>query len=462
MTDIVVVSNRGPLSFRLEAGRPVSSTGGGGLAATLRPLLAGSGATWIASILGEADRLAAADGLFQADGLTLVPVQNDPDVYSMAYDVISNGTLWFVHHHLFDLPRRPRFDWHWHEAWAGYRSYNRQFANAVGEVAPNGAVVLVQDYHFSLVGSMLAQERPDLVTVHFHHTPFTEPETLAVLPHAARTELLSGLAGFSACGFHTARWESAFQRCYTEAGSNPGVDAPRTFVSPLGPSVHDLEALARGQRVDRAMDDLAEQIGDRKLIVRVDRMEMSKNLLRGFWAYEELLETRPRWRGEVVFAAFCYPSRETLADYLGYRSEVDHTVARINDRFGSDQWTPILYDPVDDLPRSMAALRRYDVLLVNPIRDGLNMVAKEGPWLNQRDGVLVLSREAGAWAELADAALGVNPYDVSGTAAELEAALSMELQERARRASALKSEIGRRSAADWLEDQLAAAQSSSV
>ncbi|MGH8995969.1 MAG: trehalose-6-phosphate synthase, partial [Acidimicrobiales bacterium] len=152
MSDVVVVSNRGPVSFRMQGGRPVASTAGGGLAGTLRPLLEGSGTTWVAATLGEADRAAAQEGMLETDGIRVVPVDIERAVFQMAYDVVANGTLWYCHHHLFDLTRRPRFDWHWHEAWAGYRRYNREFANAVVEQAPSGATVLVQDYHLSLLG----------------------------------------------------------------------------------------------------------------------------------------------------------------------------------------------------------------------------------------------------------------------------------------------------------------------
>jgi trehalose 6-phosphate synthase len=159
----------------------------------------------------------------------------------------------------------------------------------------------------------------------------------------------------------------------------------------------------------------------------------------------------------VVFAAFAYPSRESLAEYIGYRSEVEHTVARINERFGTPEWTPILFDPADNYPRSLAGLISYDVLLVNPVRDGMNMVAKEGPLLNKRDGVLVLSRLAGAWDELSNAAIGVNPFDITGTAEALEVALLMAPEERARRATQLAQAVGARTASDWLDDQLRAA-----
>src|SRR5450756_2428904 len=146
-------------------------------------------------------------------------------------------------------------------------------------------------------------------------------------------------------------------------------------------------------------------------------MELSKNLLRGFWAFEELLEQQPLWRERVVFVARAYPSRQGLAEYLAYQNEVESTVARINEQWATPGWDPIILFVEDDYQRSLAALTRYDVLLVNPVRDGLNLVAKEGPLINTHDGVLALSREAGAFEELKSAALDVNPFEVSGTAA---------------------------------------------
>jgi len=456
---VIVASNRGPLSFRLgENGRPEAAGSGGGLAGTLHPLLAGSGATWVAASMSEADRLAADQGLMTEDGLRIVLVTPDPDLYRMAYDVVSNSTLWFCHHHLFDLPRRPRFDRHWQEAWLAYRAFNRLFADSIARNAPEGAVVLVQDYHLALAGAMLAKARPDLRTVHFSHTPFGDPNFLRTLPGAAAGELLGGMAGFGACGFHTARWEAAFRACFADDGlaAVTGVPAPPTFHSPLGPDPTAMADEARTGACVAAGEALDARVGDRKLIVRVDRIELSKNILRGCWAFEELLETRAEWRDRVVLLALAYPSREGLAEYLAYRSEVEHTVARINDTWGTSTWTPIVLDVADARERSVAALQRYDVLLVNPIRDGLNLVAKEGPLVNERNGVLVISREAGAWEELHPAAIGINPFDITGTAAALELALTMGPGQRARRAADLRELVLARTAADWLTDLVAA------
>ncbi len=461
MADLVVVSNRGPVSFRLdEAGRPVRAGSGGGLASALHPLLRGTGATWVAAAMGAADRQAVAEGLMVEDGLRLVPVLADPDDYRMAYDVVSNATLWFCHHHLADLPRRPRFDRHWREAWEAYRRVNRHFARAVAEEAPEGAVVLVQDYHLALTGSPLAEARPDLRTVHFSHTPFGDPSALRTLPTYAAGELLAAMAHFGACGFHSARWEAAFRACYDDpalAEAAGGAAAPPSFTSPLGTDPEAVRAEAAGPAAVAAGPRLARAVGDHRLIVRVDRVELSKNILRGIWAMDELLAIRPRWRGQVVLLALAYASREGLADYLAYRAEIEHAAEVVNARWAEGDWRPVLLEVADDRPRSVAALTRYDVLLVNPVRDGLNLVAVEGPIVNERDGVLVLSREAGIQDQLADVAFTVNPFDLTDTAEALDAALSLGPAARAERSAELRRRALARTAADWLAEQLAAA-----
>jgi trehalose 6-phosphate synthase len=457
--DVVVVSNRGPVSFRLDDdGRLVRAGSGGGLAATIRPLLLGSGTHWVAAAMSEADRRAAAEGLMVDDGIRIESVTCDPDDYRMAYDVVSNATLWFIHHHLFDLPRRPRLDRHWHRAWDAYAAVNRSFADVVGAAAPPGAVVLVQDYHLALTGRMLADTRPDLRTVHFSHTPFADPSMLRVLPGAAAGELLEGLAGFGACGFHTARWEAAFRACLDDPVLRRGGRTPATFHAPLGPDPEAVAEQARSPECAAARRLLDDQVGDCQAIVRVDRIELSKNIVRGLWALDQLFEDRPEWRQRVVLVNLAYPSREGLADYLAYRSEIEHTAERINERWGTADWSPVLLSLEDDRARSVAALGRYDVLLVNPVRDGLNLVAKEGPIANTVDGQLVLSREAGAYDELSPDALGINPFDVSETAAALHRALAMGADERAARAASLRRRVLSRTAADWLDDQRAAAR----
>jgi trehalose 6-phosphate synthase len=289
--------------------------------------------------------------------------------------------------------------------------------------------------------------------VHFSHTPFPGPDDLAVLPADVAEELLLGMVGHDACGFHTARWRAAFDASCDAVLGRRG----RSFVSPLSSDPDDLGAVAASEAGQAARAGLDDLLGGRAFIARVDRIELSKNLLRGFEAFDDLLEHYPRWRGQVVFGAFVYPSREGLPEYLAYRQQVETAAEEINRRWATAGWTPVLLDTSDDFARSVAALTRYDVLLVNPIRDGLNLVAKEGSLLNDRDGVLCLSPEAGAWAELGAASLPVHPYDISGTADALDRALTMTTAERREQAAARRAIVAGRTPADWLTDQLAAA-----
>ena len=454
--NVVIVSNRGPISFSHDSDRNlVARRGAGGVVASLGPLVRDTGAQWIAAAMTDADREAAAAGTVDAEGFRFRSLAVDPDTYRMAYDVISNGTLWFLHHSLWDLPRRPRFDRRWREAWDAYRAVNHTFARAVIDEAPADATVLVQDYHFALVGTWLAQERPDLRAVHFTHIPFCGPTSIRTLPDDVAGELLAGLASHVSCGFHARRWARNFEACCEAMWGW----TPATFVSPLSPDFDDIDAVAESPESIAEGAQLDETLAGRRLILRVDRIELSKNLLRGFLAYEDLLRSRPEWRGQVVFAAFVYPSREGLPEYLAYRQEVETVAARINNQWGVPGWTPIVLDMSDNFPRSVAALQRYNVLLVNPVRDGLNLVAKEGPMLNTRNGVLALSREAGAWEELGGVALEINPFDIAGTADVLAAALAMDDEDRATHAAALRKLAGARTPRDWLDDQLAAARS---
>jgi trehalose 6-phosphate synthase len=449
---VVLASNRGPISFKLgEDGSLETRRGAGGLIAVVGGALEGSDATWIAAALSDADREAASRGVIEAEGYRVHTIVVDD--LAAYYDVISNSTLWFLHHGLFDTPRRPRFDRVWRSAWDAYRRVNETYARAIADDAPEGAVVLVQDYHLALVPGALRPLRPDLDIVHFHHTPFASADAMRILPEDVAQELLSGLAAATACGFHHDRWARAFEACCADV-----LDAqPRTFVAPAAANVDDICAVASSEVCDERLRALDEEIGDRKLIVRVDRIELSKNIVRGFHAFEDLLRTHPEWRERVVFGAFVYPSREGLPEYLAYRQEVEGLIARINEEWSTPGWTPILYDAQDDFARSIAALRRYDALLVNPVRDGLNLVAKEGPIVNERDGVLALSRESGVCGELGDVALALNPFDIAGTADVLHRALSMSADERRAHAAAVKAKAAARRPEDWFADQLAAA-----
>lgn len=472
MSELVVASNRGPFSLSETAdGSLVMNHAGGGLAPSLasalsagRPESAPAAGTpadvvWVAAPMNDVERRVAGEGALETElpGVKLRLVDIDQSTYGAAYDVVANSTLWFCFHGLFDIPRRPIFDAAWREAWEEFRRYNAAFAEQVCEEAAEGGRVLVNDYHLPLAGKLIAEERPDLATVHFTHTPFASPGELDVLPRDTRRELVEGMVGYGACGFHTHRWEQRFRQA---ADSFGGGSAPATFAAGLGADSARLREVASGEECQERMRRLEDVVGDRIMLLRSDRIELSKNLLRGFLAFDSLLEERKELRGRVCFVARGYASREGLPEYLAYRSEVEHIVGVLNERWapacgGAD---PILLDLEDDFPSTVAALRRYDVLVVNPIRDGMNLVAKEGPVLNERDGLLVLSEEAGAYEELAGACLGVQPFDVTDTAAAISRAIDMPADERSRRSAELCGRSAANPPAVWLEQVLAAAR----
>ncbi|MCX5198711.1 trehalose-6-phosphate synthase [Streptomyces sp. NBC_00249] len=450
---VLVAANRGPLSYSLaEDGTLTARRGGGGLVSGLSAALARQPeALWICAALSDADREAVRRGVAEP-GVRMLDI--DPAVYDDAYNGIANSVLWFTHHHLYDVPREPVFDAEFRRRWDSYTAYNQAFAEALAQEAAEGASVLVQDYHLALVPGALRALRPDLRIAHFTHTPWASPEYLGMLPDDVRGQLVWGMLGADVVGFHTGAWADAFR-----AGAGPALSpTSRTEVAvfPLGVDGDDLRALAHRPEVDAKLAELRAEVGDRKAIVRVDRTELSKNILRGLLAYRELLTTRPEWRGRVVHLASAYPSRQDLEVYRRYTESVRTLADDINTEFGTPDWQPVLVSVKDDFTRSLAAYRLADVALVNPVRDGMNLVAKEIPVVSEQGCALVLSTGAGAYGELREDALTVNPYDVTATAQALHEALSMPSPERAERTKRLAAAATALPPSAWFEAQLAA------
>jgi trehalose 6-phosphate synthase len=453
---VIIVAHRGPVSFvRDERGGFHARRGAGGLAGTLGPLLThhrgDSGpVTWVAAAMSDDDRAAGTEGATKLHDVDVQLLELDPREHRLHYEVVSNATLWFLYHGLFDLPRRPRFDDRFREAWAAYVAVNDAFAERAAEVAADGDVVLVQDYQLALVPGALSARRADLRVAHFTHTPFCGPNSIRVLPHDVARAICVSMATVPS-GFHTRRWADAFE---ASAATVLGAEHPRApvFAASLGPDPADLEETAESHEGRAAVRALEERIGDRRLVLRSDRIEPSKNIVRGFLAFDRLLEEHPEWRDRVVFAAMLNASREGLPEYQAYRQEVEQAAARVNDRWARGDWMPVLMDLRDDFPRSVAGYMRYDALLVNPIKDGLNLVAKEGPVLNERDGVVCLSTEAGAYDELHSAVLAVHPYDLDQTAGALHTALTMPDDARRDQASRLRDLATVATPATWLQE----------
>jgi trehalose 6-phosphate synthase len=482
---VLIASNRGPVSFtRSDDGRLSAKRGGGGMVSGLSAVADDPQMLWVCAALSDGDRAAARlapDGLLdpaEVGGGAAVRMLDVPQhIFYRAYNAVANSTLWFVHHMLYDTPNRPGFGPTFAREWEAFRTYNEMFAGALasaaavagrpvtaGDTAPVRAVI--QDYHLCLAPRLLAERAPGVQIAHFSHTPWAPPEYYRMLPDDVGREVLAGILGADHAGFLCERWATAFVDC-CEALLGAAVDNERRRVAYRGHvtsiGVHPLGVDA-GQLRDRASqrDVLTRRAGlidateGRKLIVRVDRTELSKNIVRGLEAYRELLRTHPQWRGNVVHLAFAYPSRHDLPEYREYTAAVQRLARQIEDEFAEPGWNPLILEVNDDYARSLAACRIADVMLVNPIRDGMNLVAKEGPVLSDRGCALVLSTEAGAAAELGANALMVNPFDITQTAEALHAALAMDDGERTRRSEALAEAAMAMPPRRWFADQLAA------
>ena len=501
---VLVASNRGPISYQFGAdGSLTGRRGGGGMIAGVTDGLAalgdGTSATWICAALSDADRAVARreGGARDEGGIPVRMLDIPPDTFGRAYNNVANSALWFLLHQLFDTPNQPQFGAGFRRDWASYVAYNEMFADALaqeaGAVEAGGSLrILVQDYHLCLVPRLLRERlgggARQAGVGYFCHTPWAPPDYYRMLPADIARALLDGILGADRAGFHAGRWATAFMDCcadllgadieradiekaHTERGGaglaglgRVGGRAGRVTyrghvtevaVHPLGVDAPALRERARSGDVQAHCGVLRQAAGDRKLIVRVDRTELSKNIVRGLAAYRELLTTRPQWRGRVVHLAFAYPSRSELAEYRAYTERVRQLALEITAEFGTADWNPLILEVKDDYPRSLAACALADVLLVNPIRDGMNLVAQEGPVLSERGCALVLSREAGAATTLAADALLVNPYDISETAEALHQALLMPGTERQRRSAALAATAAADPPARWLGDQLA-------
>ncbi|MET7293307.1 trehalose-6-phosphate synthase [Streptomyces griseoloalbus] len=453
---VLVASNRGPVSYEVrEDGSLRARRGGGGLVSGLSAIGPDAGALWVCSALSDGDREAVRRGVGE-DGVRMLDIP--ADVHADAYNGIANSVLWFVHHMLYQTPLEPVFDAEFRRQWASYETYNRAFAEALAEEAAQGAAVVVQDYHLTLVPGMLRALRPDLRIGHFSHTPWAPPEYFRMLPDDIAGQVLRGMLGADRLGFLTHRWAEAFTACCERFAD--GLGDTRVGVHGLGADADFLRARSHEADVEERIVALREEIGTapdggaRRTIVRVDRTELSKNIVRGLLAYRQLLEDHPEWRERVVHVAFAYPSRQDLAVYRDYTAEVRRVAEEINERYGTPGWRPVVLHVKDDFARSLAAYRLADVALVNPIRDGMNLVAKEVPVVSDGGCALVLSREAGAHEELGEDAITVNPYDVVETAHALHEALTMGAGERADRSKRLAAAATALPPARWFLDQL--------
>jgi trehalose 6-phosphate synthase len=473
----VIVSNRGPVTFsRSESGERGYSRGAGGLVTALSAVSRSRGdAVWVSSVISEEDVRVAKESLhapYEVEDFKVVLVEHEEEAYDLMYNHLANPLLWFVQHGLYDLPYAPEFDEETKKAWEeGYVRVNRNFTEAVArvlEASKQGvSAILVHDYHLYMVPHFLRErfresEACDAFVSLFVHIPWPEYEGWSVLPRYIREGVLRGLLGADVVAFHTRRYARNFVRTArevleVEADEEEGVihyEGREVWARayPISIDPNEFRELAQSEEVLEEEEFVKKLPG--KLLLRVDRMDLSKNVVRGFEAYGRMLERHPQMQGEVTFLAQLQPSRGDIPEYASYAEAIQKTVEEVNEKHGTSSWEPIRLSMEDNFPRSVAAYKNYDALLVNAVRDGMNLVAKEATIVNERDGILVLSEGAGAHEELGEHAVTVNPFDVDEQAEALYQALTMPKEERRRHAEALKRAVEENTIEEWVETQM--------
>jgi trehalose 6-phosphate synthase len=468
---LVLVSNRGPVTFGSDG---EIRRGTGGLVTALTGLASHREVTWIASAMTDEDVEAAErnDGrpftVSVPDGgeYRVKLVASDNTAYDRFYNIIANPMLWFIQHYLWDLSNAPDIRRNETEAFEfGYNAVNEDLARAVLEEIEDveEPVVMVHDYHLYTLPGMVRRARPDVFLHHFVHIPWSQSDAWRVLPKFMREELYRGILSCDIIGFHTRSYRRNFLQCCEDL-MGLDVDFDRGVVRcedrevwvrayPLPIDAGAVQAVAKRQRTQDFEAELLRRRRDH-LILRVDRADLSKNVLRGFGAFDIFLEQHPEFRERITFIAQLMPSRTDVTEYAEYLERIEAVVAVVNHRHGSPDWMPIQLKLRDDLEEAVAAYKHYDVLIVNAMFDGMNLVAKEGPMVNERAGVSILSENTGAHEELGDCALSVNPFDLQELADSIHAALTMPFEERRRRHEGLKEIVTARNPGDWVDDQL--------
>lgn len=474
---LIVATNRGPVEYYRNRDHSLKSRqGSGGVVTALSEAMQGLNATWIALAMTEGDRQAMQDapnGLLPSSlhnqQIQLHYVAVPKKIYRKHYDIISNQVLWFLQHYLADTNETPPSAEELQDAWEhGYKQTNQAIADAIcAELArdQSSAVVMLQDYQLYLVPELIRQCQPSAILHHFIHIPWPEVRYWqSVLPTAFTEAIYNSLLSNDIVGFQTRRDAQNFLEGVGTLFNDIDIDEEtrtimrqnhRTLVRdyPISISVSEERRLVKSAEGKRATKQIQPLLGQ-QTIVRVDRIEPTKNIVQGFRAYEHLLDTHPELLGQVTFLAFLVPSRQSLPTYKHYQAEVLKSIKDINQRYGREGWTPIQAFVQNDRTLALAALQFYDALLVNPLFDGMNLVAKEGAVLNQKNGVLVLSRTSGAFQQLGDASLPISPNDTNETADALHTALTLPEEERKLKAEKARQEVEQHDLTDWMTQQI--------
>ena len=472
--ELIVAANRGPVSFHADtSGEPVVTRGAGGLVTVLTTMLRYHDGVWVAMALSPEEKELAAKGKsvsvdLDGEHYRVRYVTTDKKSYDRYYNIVANPMLWFIQHYLWDLGRHPDITQNEIDAWTkGYVPVNELFAKAIVDELDgdgDGKIVIMHDYHLYATAPRVRAAAPRAFLQQFVHIPWAQSDYWRVLPRALRDDIFNGLLANDIVSFHTQHYvENFLHGCLDlldadvdEKNKTVTVGERTVWVRAYPVSI-DAEMLydaVRSQRVAREERKLLQR-RRRYLVVRVDRMDLSKNILRGFKAFDRFLDLYPRFKELVTFVALLQPSREDVEEYAEYRRRVMQVVAEINTKHGNTDWMPIDVRIQDNFPATLAAYKHFDALMVNATYDGMNLVAKEGALLNEHDGVLILSENTGAFEELGAFAVPVNPFDIEEQAEALHVALTMPAEERHARLESIRGVVEGNSIDKWIGAQFA-------
>ncbi len=470
---MIVASNRGPIEFHMKNGKMEMKRGAGGLVSTILPFMATFNGTWVASAMTEGDRVIA-EGHEKC--LVPIPEENpefcvsfvvvDKQIYEDYYSVISNPLLWFVQHYMWNTPYVPVIDDNTHKAWHdSYIYVNKVFAERIIEEAETDErkpLIMIQDYHLYTCPGYIREKLNDIFLSQFIHIPWPQSEYFSILPEYMQEAIVKGLLSNDILGFHIKKYARNF--LYTCEPYAEKVDYDNNLIwydgrvisvkaYPISVDCKKLTENAKSNDVIQKEEIIKKIKGDCFLIYRTDRADLSKNINRGFMAYELFLQKHPEFHGKVKFLSTGMPTRQQIREYCDYRDENYRIIDSINERYSKDGWKPIEQVFKADYSLVTAAFKHYDCLLVNPIIDGMNIVAKEGPIVNENNGVLIMSNGAGSYEELKDHSIIVNAYDISQTADAMYRAIMMSQEERARLIQGLKKTVNERNVYIWMQEQ---------
>lgn len=473
--EIIVASNRGPVLFKRDGkGKIQLIRGKGGIVGSMIPFLEKTHGTWFSSAIGECDEYMNN----KHDSKVPIPlddpkyylrlIKTEEDIYNGFNGKFANPLLWFIHHSMWNPPYSPCADDELHQAWDSYQYVNHKFAEAIVDAVSTSKktpIVMLQDYHIYLTPKLIREQLPEVLMSQFVHIPFPPPEIFQQIPNHMQIEILDGLLANDVLGFHIKRYMNNFLQTIRQILPIALVDEVvgdilykghvchvRTY--PISVDVETLQKHAQSPDVISKDSEVDEIIGDCKLIYRTDRADLSKNILRGFRAYDMFLEKYPEWKEKVKFVATLMPTRQDIKIYREYTDKIKEMVAEINDKYSTPDWEPIKYICRGDYDLVIALLKRYDVLMVNPILDGMNIVAKEGTIVNENNGALILSTGAGCYEELKEGAICINPYDLRQTAESIDSALLIDEETKAKMLQKARAAIFKNDLNKWTSDQL--------